>query len=235
MASSPAPPASQQQPRRPPRQPPTLPPQALPANPSVAYVQATILASLMAAAAGAAAAGAALTAKLVQILVAVGLVPVAAVALAALAGHGPQNVGRWAEMGPAGRHTRRQELAYRAAFLAAAAFRVRDRLVAGQSVSEALRPERRWWAAHLAALRRRAAAAAQVDEAARKHGDVLGWYLGNARTHTRECVAAAGHNFDVRYPPLIGYPGQVHSRCACTAGPAHPGAGTVDNATIGVI
>jgi hypothetical protein len=134
--------------------------------------------------------------------------------------------------GAAGQIVERGEIDYRAAFLLASAQRIQAALTAGQTMSEAVTAEQRYWAQHKAAVLHRAMAARQVDRAARMYGNTLGWYLDTGlRTHTPACVAAAGHNFDPTRRPLIGFPGTSHALCGCYAGPAHDTTRTVDDAT----
>lgn len=98
--------------------------------------------------------------------------------------------------------------ARRAMYLAAAA----RRLKAGGSVEA----EQRLFRAHQRAEVKRREAVYQVDQAASKHGPVLGWHAERDERTTPLCRAAHGRNFRVDDPPEIGYPGTAHAgNCRC--------------------
>lgn len=130
-----------------------------------------------------------------------------------------------AQLGPAARQVAGSEPAYRAAYLVAAAGRVRARVAAGQSYADAIAAEQPNWQAHLAAQRNRAVTATTVDRAAAKHRSlVLGWRARMDARTSAECAAADGKNFLVTQRPLIGYPGSVHPNCRCrVVAPFHNG------------
>jgi len=129
--------------------------------------------------------------------------------------------------------------AWRAMYLIAAADRLLEALDvpfgttrAAQTVESAQRAEERYFELHMAAEERRMRAAALQDMAARLNGDrekaeaatLLNWRaVMDART-TFECAQANGMNFRADRMPVIGWPGAVHNRCRCSAGPAVPGA-----------
>lgn len=177
---------------------------------------------------------------LVRVLVANGIETQAARAAVSLIGRTAASVAT--PTGTASRSIRTAEVAYRASYLLAAARRLSRALVEARSTNEpivaalhaALVSEGRFRTQHLEAVRNRARAGAAVDAASVLHGPLLGWYLGRAQTHTPDCVAANGHNFDATRPPRIGWPGTVHVRCSCYPGAPHPGAATVDQATAGM-
>lgn len=126
------------------------------------------------------------------------------------------------------RGVRSAELYYRAAYIIAAAGRIDVDLKAGIDGKTALGREMRNLDAHQRARRNRFEAASEVDDAHQLYGPVLGWYLGDASTHTPECVAADGSNFRIDQKPVIGWPGSVHVHCDCTSGPPHRTPDTVD-------
>lgn len=135
-----------------------------------------------------------------------------------------------AQLGPAARQVAGSEPAYRAAYLVAAAGRVRARVAAGQSYADAIAAEQPNWQAHLAAQRNRAVTATNVDRAAAKHRSlVLGWRARMDSRTSAECAAADGKNFRADSRPLIGFPGSVHPHCRCVPVAAFAGAGWVDD------
>lgn len=175
--------------------------------------------------------------SLVAAFVSAGIaVEVAEVIVAAFA-RPPAPIGRASRFGVASLQTRRAAHLDRAVLLVNSAVRCQQawHTDGAAGLAAQLRRERRYFAQHLNALRHRAAAAAQVDAAHRRYGRTLGWYLGAAKTHTPECVAAAGNNFPATRPPIIGWPGTVHARCACHAGPPHPDGGLVDDAVMSLM
>lgn len=118
--------------------------------------------------------------------------------------------------GPAARLVAAGEPTYRAAYLLAAARRVRASMAAGKTLEEALAVEQRFTLAHLAAQDNRARAAAAVDKAAATHrSGLLGWKAVMDSRTSAECRAANGRNFSLLSPPAIGYPGSVHVNCRC--------------------
>lgn len=133
--------------------------------------------------------------------------------------------------GPAGAITAGAEGDYEAAYILAAGERIQAALVAGHTLAEAGVLEQRYWQMHRDAVFHRYLAARSVDNAAKIYGDTLGWYLGQRKTHTPVCVAAAGHNFNAWQRPLAGFPGTSHALCGCHAGPPHYTNVTVDDAT----
>lgn len=118
--------------------------------------------------------------------------------------------------GPAARLVAAGEPTYRAAYLLAAANRVRASMAAGKTLEEALAVEQRFTLAHLAAQDNRARAAAAVDKAAATHrSGLLGWKAVMDSRTSAECRAADRRNFSLLSPPAIGYPGSVHPNCRC--------------------
>lgn len=86
--------------------------------------------------------------------------------------------------------------------------------------------ERRYLAQHLNAERTRREAAQRVDDAAARHGEVLGWKSVRDDRTTPECRAADGNNFSAIKPPAIGYPGTLHGgSCRCKPVGPHPDGG----------
>lgn len=126
--------------------------------------------------------------------------------------------------GPAEIAAAGQALEWRARFLIASARRIDDRSTRGLSAADAVAAERGFMQMHITAQRRRVEAAQAVDAAAGLYGRELGWYANGDERTTAECRWADGRNFYADRPPVFGYPGAVHPRCRCTAGPAHEGA-----------
>lgn len=123
---------------------------------------------------------------------------------------------------------------YSAWYLVNAAKRVTHGVQGGATLTEALGAERNYARAHVAMQQKRRQVAAHVDETTAATGStLLGWVARDDERTSPECRAAGGHNFDAATPPVIGYPGAVHPRCRCFAGPAYPGAKTVDQALSG--
>lgn len=127
--------------------------------------------------------------------------------------------------GPAERAVRAAEPAYRAAYLLAAADRVKASMAAGKTLEEALAAEQRFTVAHLAAQDNRARAAQTVDRAAVTHrSGLLGWKAVMDGRTSAECAETDGKNFSIFDPPAIGLPGSVHPRCRCRPVAAFAGA-----------
>lgn len=124
----------------------------------------------------------------------------------------------------------RQEIFWRASYIVHAAERLGQDVAAGKSVTEALADEAPNFHRHEAARRGRLDAAARVGRAANMFGDILGWYLNPALNNEPECIAADGHNFRASEGTVLGWPGAVHPRCGCVAGPAHATSVTVNEA-----
>jgi hypothetical protein len=127
----------------------------------------------------------------------------------------------------------RSEVFYRAAYLLRATERVAHDVNTGKPVPEALADEKIVFKSHEAARRNRLNAATNVGEAANMFGPLLGWYLDPSLNNERECIVANGHNFFADQGTVIGLPGAVHLNCGCTAGPAHEGATSVNEAIAG--
>ena len=147
--------------------------------------------------------------------------PVAAVAPVVMLAIKGASMAPTAASGTALRNAQENEPWYRAAYILSASRRVHAALRDGVPEEEALAREQRWFKQHLAAQENRRNTAVQVDAAAAKSGNKLGWYAVLDRKTTPECRAANGKNFDRRKPPPIGYPGSVHPFCRCKAGPPH--------------
>lgn len=128
--------------------------------------------------------------------------------------------------------------AWRAMYLIAAADRLGE-VVAGEgettsaaSLRDAMAAEQRYFGKHLEAEARRMRSAALQDMAARLTSDrgpedvapLLNWHAVMDERTTFECRQANGYNFRADRMPVIGWPGAVHVKCRCTAGPAVPGA-----------
>lgn len=144
----------------------------------------------------------------------------------------PSHVGALTVRGPASRLVASAEPTYRAAYLLAAAGRVRTSMTAGMSVEEALAAEQRFTVAHLQAQANRARAAVAVDKAAAQHrSGLLGWKARMDSRTSAECRAADGRNFSVFAPPAIGLPGSVHPHCRCRPVAAFAGAPMVGEQT----
>lgn len=125
--------------------------------------------------------------------------------------------------GPATRWHERTEVVRRAQFLVKSA----ERLGKEDHNPDV---ERRYLAQHLDAVRARAQAAERIDQAAKRHGSLLGWEATLDTRTTSECRAAHGHTFSAFRPPTIGWPGTLHGgTCRCRAVAARPGARTVDD------
>lgn len=127
------------------------------------------------------------------------------------------------------------DLYYRAAYVLAATGRIQEAMADGKTVQQAVADEARWQAAHEQARRGRLDAAAKVAAAASTHGNLLGWNLDPDLNNEIECILADGNNFYADTGTVIGWPGSVHPRCGCYAGPPHPNAGMVDDAVAHVL
>lgn len=121
----------------------------------------------------------------------------------------------------------RLEGTYRAQYVLVASRRMRDGLRAGIPRETLLQRERTYFDQHIAAVARRRDTAAKVDAAAKRHGDLLGWYAVLDNRTSRECREAHGKNFNASVRPAIGYPGSVHLHCRCRPGKAHSTSKTV--------
>jgi hypothetical protein len=108
--------------------------------------------------------------------------------------------------------------------------RIESDVKAGKPLPQALAKEKKVFKTHETARRGRMGAAANAARAANLYGDILGWYLNPLLNNEIECVTANGHNFSASQGTVIGYPGAVHPRCGCTAGPPILGAGMVNDA-----
>ena len=115
-----------------------------------------------------------------------------------------------------------RELLRRAAYGINAVRRVAGKVAAGEPVADALARERPNFEAHQAAGKQRVQADRDLEAARRKHGPVLGWYLGPNENHCEICPPLAGNNFHADRPPAVGPPGGVHPNCKCRAGAKHP-------------
>lgn len=99
-----------------------------------------------------------------------------------------------------------------------------ERMTPAEAARWAFERERRYLEQHRQAQANRARSAAEVDAAAERWGEVLGWRsVRDART-TWDCLRLHGKNFHVADPPGGRYPGSAHTRCRCTPGPPWPGA-----------
>jgi hypothetical protein len=139
-----------------------------------------------------------------------------------------------ARLGPDIVKVKDRDLHFRAAYVCNAALRVQRHMDDGESLTEALSDERRFFAMHEQARKGRLKSAAQVQTAAQffgreEHdGTLVGWYLNPLLNNEAECIAANGHNFYAEHGTVIGLPGSVHNGCGCYAGPPWEGAAMVD-------
>lgn len=96
------------------------------------------------------------------------------------------------------------------------------------AIGAALARERTYWAQHIAASQHRVAATSAVDGMAGTYGNLLSWRTVRDANVTPGCLAADGKNWRVDDPPVIegnpSFPGAVHARCRCKAGPPRRGA-----------
>jgi len=86
--------------------------------------------------------------------------------------------------------------------------------------------EQRYYEQHVEAEERRMRMALMQDAAAGivAQDALLGWYAVPDASTTPECRYANGRSFKADQMPAIGWPGAVHMRCRCHAGPPRPGA-----------
>lgn len=116
------------------------------------------------------------------------------------------------------------EAYYRAAYVRASSKRIAARLKAGDSPTEAVRTERRYWMLHEKARRARQMAADEVARTSAVVGrneagqPLLGWYAHPDDRVTPECKAADGANFRADVQPMIGWPGTLHGGTCFPAG-----------------
>jgi SPP1 gp7 family putative phage head morphogenesis protein len=96
-----------------------------------------------------------------------------------------------------------------------------------EAARHALEAERRYLAQHRAAQANRRRAARQVDAAAARWGETLGWYSVRDSRTTWDCLRLHGKNFHTADPPNGFLPGAVHPRCRCTPGPPWPNARSI--------
>lgn len=122
---------------------------------------------------------------------------------------------------PAVKATVSTEHYFRATYTLEAARRIDASIKSGTPAASALQEERRFFLLHRQAADRRMEMARKVDIARERFGDELGWYAKKDSRTTPECKAAHGKNFSALVMPRIGYPGTVHPRCRCLAGPPH--------------
>lgn len=158
------------------------------------------------------------------------VMPVAIAAALMLVDRGTQHTPR-RMLGPNRRDAADADLYYRAAYVLNASQRITKQLLDGVPAKQAILRERRFYQAHELARRNRLESANKIDVLREQFGPLLGWYLNPLLNNDPECVAANGHNFNAMQMPVIGWPGAVHPNCGCVAGPPHPGAGSVDEAT----
>lgn len=128
------------------------------------------------------------------------------------------------------RSVARKEIFYRAAYLLNAAHRVEKDTRGGENLQEAVRDELPNFRLHEAARAARLQNAVGIAWRSNRFGRLLGWYLNPLLDNERECITASGHNFYADEGTVIGYPGAVHPRCGCNAGPPIAGAGLVNDA-----
>ena len=128
--------------------------------------------------------------------------------------------------------------AWRAMYLVAAAERLREALpteteaMPTSAITAAKVAEERYFRKHVEAEDRRMRSAALQDMAAKLTEDrvleaedqLLNWHAVMDERTTYECAQANGRNFRADRMPVVGWPGAVHVKCRCTAGPAVPGA-----------
>lgn len=113
-----------------------------------------------------------------------------------------------------------QELLYKAWY----AVNAMQRITSSSDPTGAFLRERRYHVQHLEAQEHRSRSYEAMNALREIYGNTLGWYSVFDDSTTPECREAHGKNFDVTRPPAIGYPGMVHGKCRCTAGPPHRGA-----------
>lgn len=123
-----------------------------------------------------------------------------------------------------------RETLYRAGYVLNAAHRIEKDVREGKSIPDAVKQELPNLDKHKKARENRLSAADHVAKVALRLGDLLGWYLNPLLNNEIECITANGNNFYASQSTVIGDPGAVHVGCGCTAGPAHWGAGMVNDA-----
>lgn len=178
--------------------------------------------------------GAAATPEIVALLLQLHprLLPSLADWLAQLAAGGAVTASLPVPDGPAQRIERNLAPAWLALYLVAASERLAAALAEGPTALEAAKQaEERYFSRHVQAETRRQRAAALQDMAQTLNSDresslthMLGWRAVLDNRTTPECRYANGRNFQADQMPIIGWPGAVHMRCRCSAGPAVPGA-----------
>lgn len=167
----------------------------------------------------------ALASRVATLLRPVGVLGDAATLAVRLAMSAPVNSRQAARLDtPAVKATRESEPYFRATYILEASRRISADMKLGVPSGEALQTERRFFDLHKQAADRRFAVARSIDVARERFGDTLGWYAKKDGRTTPECRAAHGKNFDATLMPRIGYPGTVHMRCRCLAGPPHKNA-----------
>lgn len=150
------------------------------------------------------------------------------VAMAALAAVGwqpsrlPGGADPSSGLGEAEQATQALNAAYRAAYVVKSGYRIRQAISNGKSLDEAVAAEKRIYQQHAGAEQKRTLNAQRVDRAAGTYGELLGWHAVVDRRTDPQCKAANGNNFEVGFPPVIGYPGSVHPNCRCVPGPPFP-------------
>jgi SPP1 gp7 family putative phage head morphogenesis protein len=119
---------------------------------------------------------------------------------------------------------------FRAAYIIAASERIAAAVEHGKTIEQAIAQERPFFTAHLKAETARVSSRVQTRQAARRYGDVLGWYARLDSHTSPECRAAHGKNFRASENTVIGLPGAVHARCRCRPGRPFKDAGWVNDA-----
>jgi hypothetical protein len=115
---------------------------------------------------------------------------------------------------------RRENMRYRAAYVAAAV----RRLAEAPDLGKAIAREKVLFAQHQQACARRIAAAkASVDMKTTTGSDTLGWGGILDDNTTPDCRWLIGKNFSASSPPEGLHPGGRHPRCRCYPTPAHEG------------
>lgn len=125
-------------------------------------------------------------------------------------------------IGPAQRYVITMNQLRNAAYVYTSAQRIRSEISSGMSREDAEEREQHYFRMHLHAVSQRQHAANRIDGLAMQHGDILGWYAVPDAKTTAECRAANGKNFRATIPPVIGWPGIVHTNCRCYPGPPWP-------------
>ncbi len=140
--------------------------------------------------------------------------------------------------GPARRHEDEMACAWLALYVIAACRRLAKAALLGEAaLAQAWQREQVWFQAQKRAEERRLRAATLQDMTAVMNSDrpgaeqgLLGWRAVIDGATTPECRWANGKNFRADRMPLIGFPGAVHPRCRCSAGPMVPGAALIPSA-----